>query len=81
MTLYLVIGRLEYREHPPGRIFEADLDPAAEQRAVERGNIEIIDSSPTRIRPGSYTLPPPGRRPQAHNRAPSGALLIEGGIK
>jgi hypothetical protein len=81
VTLYLVVGRLDYREHPPGQIFEADLDPAAEQRAVERGNIEIIDSSPTRIRPGSWTLPPPGRRPHALNRAPEGALLIGGGIK
>ncbi len=53
----MVIGTLAYREHSPGECFEAVLAPDVEERALARGNIVILDSSPTRLRPGSYTLP------------------------
>lgn len=57
MTVYAVTGRNAYREHIPGAAFECELDPAAEQRALERGDIEILERSLTTIQPGSYTLP------------------------
>lgn len=57
MSVYRVVGTHDFREHAPGEIFEGRLDPAAERRAVERGNIVVLDSSPTRLRPGSYRLP------------------------
>lgn len=57
MTEYRVSGRLAFRGHKPGTTFFATLDPDAELRALARGNVEIIDSSPTRLRPGSYRLP------------------------
>lgn len=57
MSKYLVIGRARYREHPSGETFEATLDPDAERRAVDRGDIQILDPTPTTIKPGSWTLP------------------------
>ena len=57
MTLYLVAGRRAYREHAPGETFEASLEQAAETRAVERGDIEILERSTPTLQPGSYRLP------------------------
>lgn len=57
MTVYLVTGRAAYREHAPGTTFEADLDPAAELRALNRGDIHVIERRTTRIQPGTYALP------------------------
>lgn len=57
MTVYLVRGARAYREHLPGATFEATLEPAAEQRAIARGDIEIIERGTTRLQPGSYLLP------------------------
>ena len=54
---YLVKGRLAFRGHAPGTIFEAVLDPVHEQRALLRGNIEVIDRFTPRVQPGSYELP------------------------
>lgn len=75
MSVYRVIGEHDYREHAPGEIFTGRLDPAAEGRAVARGNIEVLDSSPTRLRPGSYRLPDGW---QTANGAAEAALHIEG---
>ena len=41
MTKYKVTGPTSYAGHKPGEEFEADLDPAAEQRALDRGSIEV----------------------------------------
>ena len=57
MSVYKVTGRFAYRGHQPGETFTAKLDQATEIRAIQRGNIVVIDSSPTRLRPGSYRLP------------------------
>jgi hypothetical protein len=57
LTVYVVRGKHAYREHVPGATFEATLESAAEQRALERGDIEILERSTTTIQPGSYTLP------------------------
>jgi hypothetical protein len=42
MGEYEVVGRREYRGHPPGEIFEARLERAAEARAVARGDIRLL---------------------------------------
>jgi hypothetical protein len=64
VTVYQVTGRRAYREHMPGSVFESMLDPAAETRALARGDIEILERSLTTIRPGSYRLPTGWTRPQ-----------------
>jgi hypothetical protein len=81
---YLVLGTRLYRGHPPGTTFEAKLDPAAEQRAIERGAIKVL----TRVEPSldteSYQLPPDWPPSEAdapaHPEAPKGASFVgEGG--
>ena len=57
ISKYRVTGARRYREHKPGATFEANLDPAAEQRAVDRGDIELIERLQTGLREGSYRLP------------------------
>lgn len=57
MTIYKVAGNLAYRGHQPGATFEATLEPAAEQRALARGAIQVIERSTPAIKPGSYRLP------------------------
>jgi hypothetical protein len=56
--VYVVTGRRAYRGHPTGTEFVAKLEPRAEQRAIVRGDIVLIDRIETRLQPGSYTLPP-----------------------
>lgn len=55
--LYRVIGNRRYRGHEPGTEFTARLEPLAENRAVRRGDIEVVDRLEPIIRAGSYTLP------------------------
>lgn len=79
MAVYEVIGDLRYRDHDPGERFEATLDPDAEMRAVLRGNIRVIDSSPTRLQPGSYLLPDGWRtNKDTATGAPEGASSTKG---
>lgn len=56
MSHYLVTGR-SYRGHQAGSTFEATLDPAAEDRALRRGDITVLEESTPTIQPGSYQLP------------------------
>jgi len=82
---YLVTGRRQYRWHAPGTVFEAILDPLAEQRAIERGSIRVLEVIEPTLENGSYELPPDWPRPaadEAHTEAPQGASLVsEGGKK
>jgi hypothetical protein len=55
--LYRVIGTRRYREHRPGDLFEAKLDPGAEARAIGRGDIELVERIQFTVKPGSYRLP------------------------
>jgi hypothetical protein len=57
VTVYRVEGRLAYRGHPAGSVFEATLEQAAEARAVGRGAIRILERSTPSIKQGSYRLP------------------------
>ena len=54
---YLVTGRRQYRWHKPGTTFEANLDPDAERRAIERGSIRVLEVVQTTLKRGSYRLP------------------------
>ena len=37
-----VTGNTAYMDHQPGETFEADLDDAQEDRAIERGAIKVV---------------------------------------
>lgn len=56
-SLYEVTGKRSVRGHEPGSTFEAVLDPAAERRAMLRGDIRRIRRVTPALRPGSYTFP------------------------
>lgn len=45
MTTYKVTGPTGYAGHAEGATFEADLDPAAERRAIERGSIKKVQAN------------------------------------
>ena len=54
---YLVTGRRQYRWHEPGTVFEANLDPDAERRAIERGSLRVLAVVNPSLEPGSFVLP------------------------
>ena len=81
--LFQVVGRRQYRGHPTGTRFEARLD-AAMQRALDRGDLRLIEEVEPSLKEGTYTLPddwPPSAADAAHTEAPKGASLIRGGGK
>lgn len=53
--MYRVTGRRDYRGHPTGTEFVALIDPKAERRAVDRGDIERIATTVPRAQ--NFTLP------------------------
>lgn len=55
--LYEVLKQRGYRGHPKGSKFTARLDRGAVQRAVERGDIHVLEPTTPNIQPGSYRLP------------------------
>lgn len=55
--VYRVIGRRRYRGHDPGTEFTARIPRGAEQRAIQRGDIALVDRIEPDLLPGSYTLP------------------------
>jgi hypothetical protein len=48
MTKYRVSGPTAYLDHQPGEEFDADLDEEQEDRALERGSIEIVGARKTK---------------------------------
>lgn len=56
-AIYEVLGNRRFRGHRRGDQFTARLDPGAEQRAIARGDIRLIERITPAIQPGSYTLP------------------------
>ena len=46
MSKYKVVGSTPFGDHEPGEEFEADLDPDFEERAIERGSIELVSGKP-----------------------------------
>ena len=57
MGEYEVCGQREYRGHPVGSVFHANLPKGPEARAIARGDIRRLGTVEPRIQPGSYTLP------------------------
>jgi hypothetical protein len=55
---YQVVGKRNYRDHAPGDIFEARLMRQAEYRAIQRGDIVLLEEVLPQLVPGSYALPP-----------------------
>jgi len=47
-TTYKVSGNVPFMDHQPGEEFEAELDPELEERALERGSIEVVGGRSTR---------------------------------
>jgi len=41
-TTYKVIGPTAFDDHEPGEEFTAELDEDLEERALERGSIEVV---------------------------------------
>jgi hypothetical protein len=56
MGVYEVTGKREYRGHAPGTEFEANLQPGAERRAVDRGDIVLLRRV-TPTLPAEFCLP------------------------
>lgn len=76
--VYKVVGRRAYRGHEHGTVFQARIDRAAEQRAIQRGDILLLDRLEPDLQPGSWKLPrdwPPHRASSDGNEAPAGASL------
>ena len=55
--LYQVVGNRNYRGHDRGDTFVARLDQRAERRAVDRGDIILLERITPALEPGSYALP------------------------
>lgn len=55
--IYKVVGTRDYRRHPTGTEFSAQLDPFAEQRAIGRGDIILIRREIPTV-PTEHQLPP-----------------------
>lgn len=56
-SLYEVTGRRAYRGHEPGTFFEAEIPPGPESRAINRGDIRLVERFVPELQPGSYRLP------------------------
>ena len=82
---YLVTGTRAYRGHEPGTTFEARLNPNAEARAIQRGDIQLLRHVTPSLQEGSVTfpdgwLPPPEPVAATNNHeAPDGAFLMDQG--
>lgn len=55
--VYEVTGERAYRGHDPGTTFWAVLDPNAEQRAINRGSIRVIERLAAALPEHRYRLP------------------------
>lgn len=55
--VYEVIGGREYRGHAHGEMFIARLDRAAEIRAMNRGDIRLLDEIVPAVEAGAFALP------------------------
>lgn len=77
MSVYRVLRR-RYRDHNRGELFETDLDPAVEARAVRANAIEVVERKQTGLRDGTWTVPDRWRHDiqNVTEEAPRGASLI-----
>ena len=57
MSIYRVLSRWRYREHELGEIFEANLEPDVERRAIELRVIELVERKETSIADTEFSPP------------------------
>lgn len=75
--VYRVVGRRRYRGHDRGTVFEAEIDPEAERRAIDRGDIVLLRRVVPELVPDSYRINPDWLRQEPQTtEAPRGASLI-----
>jgi hypothetical protein len=65
--LYRVVGKRAYRGHAPGVEFWARLDVNAERRALDRGDIVLLERLIPRVEPDSFVFPDDWLRDDAHS--------------
>lgn len=70
--IYRVSGRRAYRGHEPGEIFPALLEREAERRALERGDIELLERLIPALAAGSFKLPRGWLRKQNETKSSHG---------
>lgn len=80
-AIYRVIGRRAYRGHKPGDTFEARLEPNAERRAIERGDIAMLERIDITLRKGSYALPKDWPPTGANSKETPAGVQTQGGEK
>jgi len=73
MPKWKVIGARAYMDNEPGSEFYADIEPAAAQRAIDRGSIELVGEGMPRLDPARVSPPEPSEGPAA----PSPLLALE----
>lgn len=75
---YEVVGSRTYRGHEPGTVFEAVLERQAETRALNRGNIRLLERVEIGVESGSFALPkrPAGKR--SGTRKKKGSEVTDG---
>ena len=49
MSVYRVLDRWPYREHELGAVFETELEPDVEERAIAFGVVELLERKQTTI--------------------------------
>ena len=57
MSVYRVLDRWPYREHELGAVFETELEPEVEERAIEFGVIELLERKQTTIAEIEFSPP------------------------
>jgi hypothetical protein len=80
--LYRVVGKRAYRGHEPGTEFWAVLDVNAERRALDRGDVVLLDRLIPRVEQGSFVFPDDWLRdanPSVHRDPRKRVSLVEGG--
>jgi hypothetical protein len=55
--MYEVMGSRSYRGHAPGTTFTAQLDRNAQIRAMNRGDIRLVEWIVPALKPGSFIFP------------------------
>lgn len=78
-AVYKVTGKRAYRGHKPGDTFEARLDPAAEARAVQRGDIVALERIEITLVKGSYALPKDWPPSEADDKETPEGVPTQGG--
>lgn len=58
MTAYVVTGKNRFKGFCPGETFVASLEPTLEERALTRGDIQIVERGSVSLDPARISMPP-----------------------